>query len=69
MPRKRWVLLALSCLPYAFVGPGPVVGSSHLARRAEAKLWQEASEVERSRSELLLGKLEEKGWLFGVVCR
>eukprot|EP00913_Durusdinium_trenchii_P034129 g31943.t1 len=55
------LLLAFLCGPQVFVGlVSPTRRLGHVPRWAAAELWQEASQAERGRSELLLSKLEER---------
>ncbi|CAK9007338.1 unnamed protein product [Durusdinium trenchii] len=54
------LLLAFLCGPQVFVGlVSPTRRLGHVPRWAAAELWQEASQAERGRSELLLSKLED----------
>lgn len=54
------MLLAFLCGPQVFVGlVSPTRRLGHVPRWAAAELWQEASQAERGRSELLLSKLED----------
>lgn len=65
MGRSQGGPLVLLCLalPLTFVNLGGRELRSRIPRHAdESSLWQEAYDTERSRSDLLLSKLQELSW-------